>query len=325
MKALTGLLLTFAIVAAMADRACPADVVAEDQKLFDYLLSGFKTARDALKTGRFTAEGREIVESKKIGRREKQLKLFYAFDFSKGLLRFDSTETPQADAAGNVRIRGGRLIITPTVRIAQSATNLETVLLYPPDSHQPPQIAPFDVRVLGIASSRSIRLNYSLDVVYEAFRRNRKIQAISAEPSGIHRVTVHFGDPPSVQQTIWFDSERGFSPTRSELRKRKPGAELNWVDEPYNSSELTWEEHKGVWVPKTVVLVDRASSSTLRRELTFDWQDVNQSIADGTFTAHDFGLKLDDRIVDMRGARPVTVERIGRPAVRRNDLNRPGP
>jgi hypothetical protein len=165
---------------------------------FKQLLEGFKQQRDRLATGSFNAAGKIVTESDARGRRETKIDLYHAFDFKKHLSRFDYFES--TSEGEEPKQRGGRLIITPDGRMFQNVNNPKKVHIHSPSSNYPPEVRPFDVRVLGISDES---MQKPFEEAHDSLQNVLTLEAIAEASPAVYRITLLAGKPiPLLRRTI---------------------------------------------------------------------------------------------------------------------------
>jgi hypothetical protein len=144
---------------------------------------------------------------------ETPIDCFCAFDFPRGLYRFDRN----APTKGGI-VEGGRMIRTPPH--VYSTRGIETehlggVMQERPDSADVGHIAPFDIRCVGLFNFVGPYWERTFDTFYQGFS-TAKLEEFSEEGKGVYRLKWMFGNQDTAA-TLWLDSSKGCSWIRYEV------------------------------------------------------------------------------------------------------------
>ncbi len=171
------------------------------------------------------------------------------------------------------------------------------------DLKPPSEIAPFDVRVLGMLNPAALRNSgESLERVLTGLSRQE--WSVYEQADGLTWLKQTVNTVFSVIKIqILIDKQHGFTPLRLELNSSMKGR----GQEQTELVEMTWEEHQGTWVPRTFKMERRDPASLETHELSFDWQIVNSPIPSSVFSSEGLGLPARVGVVDRRLATPVVI------------------
>ena len=300
---------------------------------FRYLMAGMKDQREKLETGIFRAYGRFVyVEPKR--RQDEQIdgevQIFCAFDFPKDLIRIDSTHPvsivrKQGQPIAKAKNKGkeakeekngkegpndiektnsqtSKFIHTPAKSFRHSSGTALNVTIIGSDEPAPPGTNAFDVRIVGLAVLQSYQTLKSFPELYKIYDELGGIAVVEVEneTKGIYRMSFEKGD---IKKVVWIDEKRGFSPIRLEMGPPN--------QEPNVTSEGTWIEMEGVWVPKTFRIQQKYPGRLTSYALSFEWEAINKPIPDKWFTVE--GLEADQArlLWDYRiKGKPIVVGRL---------------
>jgi hypothetical protein len=223
------------------------------------LLANMKASRDLLKSGSYRASGAVLRNSNVRGVEPLlgRVEIFSAFDFEKGLLRFDQTQPVRRQIAGEEipdqdkveYIRTQELAITWIKPWRHKNLAINTAVgIHPPTLKPPLGISPFDVRSLGLTLWDDFKASTAFSASYETWDRSRRIE-VFPEANGVNRLRLVQGHRSGtyVPQDLWIDELQGFSPVR--LSYSIPPAERGQPEEYINACRMRWKQEAGVWVP----------------------------------------------------------------------------
>lgn len=142
---------------------------------------------------------------------------------------------------------------------------------------------------------------------------------------GIHELewVYSYGEAaPSVLVAKWWcDASQGGQPVRfvlqsKDVRENIP-VELKSPDRPpQEQAEYAWQKITDVWVLKSLDLTIRDRRVTEQWQLTFDWQSLNEPVAESRFDWQTWPLPNGSQVVDTRMGddKLMVVERVGQQA-----------
>ena len=190
------------------------------------LLARMKASRDSLKSGAYRARGKMVTNGD--GDEEPvqgDVAIFSAFDFDKGLLRFDHTRPVLR------RIDGDAVTVHDTSKYVRTPDSVITWLspwqlkdraaptwvgIHPPTiefRHGP--FTTLDVRTLGLCVWDDLWVGVPFSTSFETWDKSPWIET-EPEANGLHRLRLLEGHRRDtfLPQTLWLDERRGFSPIR---------------------------------------------------------------------------------------------------------------
>jgi hypothetical protein len=292
---------------------------------FDYVLTGFQDSRQRLKTGVCSVQGRKIDIDPVYGRLEGEVRLFVAFDYDAGLLRFDRTEPIRVGPDGNrdplpkagwvVGSEVGKYVKTPSRTLMWINDNPRTatkgaLVVHGPGLRAYKQASPFDIRVVGAGNYLVYTKNGQLDALVAGLR-SREGEAQVERPAPDRARLVFRSTVSEIR--IEFDESRQFVPTRCVATDRRPDGKL--ADRPSFESSTDWVKQVGVELPARLQLRYAASpQQELSYDLNFEWQRVNEPLPAELFQPQ--GMELPDGLAILRpqGGRvggTVSLGRVG--------------
>ena len=138
------------------------------------------------------------------------------------------------------------------------------------------------------------------------------VTAVEHESDDVFLVTYRLDDGNLIVRK-WFDSSKGFAPTRSEaiLKEGEKPAQL------LEKSSVTYQRFGEYLVYKSVILAYEPDTERERSiSYDFEWESVNEPVSDAFFTED--GLKVTGLVdvVDLRLGRPVVVRTLNQRPVK---------
>lgn len=271
------------------------------------------------------------------------MEAFCAFDWPAGRFRFDGREPfyvqeiqmppilpgspPPGPNAPRISIDGlqyinGKAARTPEYMVdwmGYGTESLNSVVIMPPETqfhYLGFGFTPFDVRTLGLTGIIGFEAARSLDLVTQHLT-SQAVDDVERLPNGIVQLTTFFDSIPEVdydnaRRLLRIDVERGQTPVyfaTLEDRFLKLG-----VTGPSQSAEVSWIQKNGAWVPAKFhirVLSPKTGLEHATYDLEFEWESVNEPVADELFSYKSFeGLPKGTPVYDRRNGR-VKLEVIG--------------
>jgi hypothetical protein len=228
----------------------------ESSNKFD--LESVLNARSLLRSGDAEVLITQVTKNEK----EKQV-CRLIFDFDRGYLRFDGFEgTDHWKFARN---------------LAQSLIEVDDAGFMdagPPDREMPAlQMRPFDIRLIGMMSIGEFEYRNKYEDCQHFLRKVAKLAESEAEKDGTIRMRWDYlvGGKDKANETIWFDKNQGFSPTRMTVTVTVTNDRNIYVD---TDTTTHWKSIGGVWVP-TDCRIEMPGAQHWY-ELAFKWQSVNE-------------------------------------------------
>lgn len=288
----------------------------DERAAAEFVLAGHRDSRERLRAGVVRGTGGRDFKSKRTGiDTNVEVKVFWAFDYDRGVLRFERVE-PAVNPKSNSPW-GGRFLRTPTC-VAQCVARANTVSIRPPGTEPFGRILPFDVRAIGSLNLAELEGGSTFEDAFApgGFLSKAPLAEFSQESDSVYRLGWDLADG-QARRTMWFDSEFGYSPIRVEdsvygdAKRRRP---------PANVIETSWRKEGDAFIPVAVQLqqytggaggAEGATTSTAY-SFQFVWESVNREIPGEVFDPE----KLVDDVpktmfvLDNRlGGQPILVKR----------------
>ena len=175
----------------------------------------------------------------------------------------------------------------------------------------------FDVRSLGLVEYGllSTRIDEVMPGIARLWESAQVVDEAGGELLRVELNDVRYPDQNlGVRVTIWLDRRQGLQPIRTTYTAMKFDAEeIDEPPKPYSSTEISWIEFDGVWVPDSTDISAVTSAGQQRLRLGFEWKSVNRAIPDESFQVSSLDLPNKTAIADLRLSRdqPVLIGRIG--------------
>lgn len=297
----------------------PEKPPAEAQQLARFVFAGLQDSRERLKSGVFRAAG-YLEETTEEPRLKGEITVFGAFDFAHGLLRFDRLEPMRVvrrfkedgrkgrKKQGSLELGqvGGRFVRTNNQSIEWHKDS-RVAAIRPAREKAPGHIRPFDVRLVGLTNWGTLDAGETWESLFPELQR--RVTAMVREGETFYRATWIYAEA-GVKIDCWFDARQGFSPVRLEQRTRPVKNPGDWR-EASETGASTWAKVGEVWVPKTLSQETKSSGGSSRREISFQWENVNQGVENALFTWQGMGLPKGTQVIDRRLGRIVPVGIVG--------------
>ncbi len=261
-----------------------AHVNPEAQKLADYVLAGLEDARVRLQSGMFHATGHLDLTHRQVDPLEGPIELLSAFDFRSNMFRFDRLEptwlvsSPRELHKEGARkmsiVQHGGKYVKRADRTIQWMGAEPWVWIRRPNRSAHGAIRPFDIRVIGLLNWGSFDRWGTWERMLQIL--HRPVHDAVQENESLYRL-VWVNEKTGVRVDRLFDATVGFSPVRTEQRQRPPNATGPWPD-PSEVQGATWIRKNAVWVPTSWYQEILNPRDRRRRELTFEWQAVNEPL-----------------------------------------------
>lgn len=292
-------------------------------ELCEYVITGFISHRENLRSGAFRAQGKVDQSAKAIYPVHGDVKVFSTFDYERELFRFDRTEpvwvrpeegTSERIAQSEPRINGKVMLMLEN-RVVRTADEVmrwnETssgLTRVDRNDGQPERLSkPFDIRVVGFANWGTLDHDVPWKTIADYARR--PVAEIDMESEGVYRV-VWIDKDIRTRYVVWFDTAQGFAPIKYEqsiLRSESPD---KWSS-PVESGTAAWTLIDGVWLPQSYSQEKRdvATNVLASRTLHFEWLSVNQAVDDDLFTVDGLAPEEASLVVNRTLGVPVAIRR----------------
>ena len=157
----------------------------------------------------------------------------------------------------------------------------------------------------------SVQKNVTVESIIDSLSQ-KLVTAVEHESDDVFLVTYRLDDGNLIVRK-WFDSSKGFAPTRSEaiLKEGEKPAQL------LEKSSVTYQRFGEYLVYKSVILAYEPDTERERSiSYDFEWESVNEPVSDAFFTED--GLKVTGLVdvVDLRLGRPVVVRTLNQRPVK---------
>jgi hypothetical protein len=301
-------------------RATSADIKPEEVELAEFVLQGMKTNRDLLQSGVFRTRGRKklAAEPGAIPAMDEPIEYFCAFDFARGMFRFDaqdwarigfSEDTARAkQGVVEVSKSDGKYVRTPKSSLHWSGHVPYRLIVDDPNSEPSRLEMVFDVRCLGMGFRHDLERFVEFPRLCELLSEQNIVEV--AKEGNVYRIAWLYGKYRNLKRTIWFDEQRGYSPIR--LEGIAPASSPSATKQ---ICEVSWDKLSDVWVPLTLCLEKvKGDKQEYKLDMAFEWESVNTPVPDRAFAAEGLGLPPSTEMVSTQLGKPVSLGRVaGRP------------
>ncbi|MCR4415565.1 MAG: hypothetical protein NUV77_24400 [Thermoguttaceae bacterium] len=296
-----------------------------------FVLMGLKDSRERLTSGVFRATGYlEQTVQEPVLRGE--ISIFCAFDFANGFLRFDRIEPGWVAPPREAKPPEGKIAKAPLVlrqlggRFARNAKasvewseGARFAALRRVEEDPPASVRPFDVRLVGLVNWGTLENGKMWEFGFPKLQS--RASGLVQESETLYRVSW-VDEKETAKRDCWLDAAQGFSPVRYEQRLRAVKGLGHW-GEPSEIGVATWIKINDAWVPKTLTQEQKYPRGFRRRELSFDWESVNQRVEPTLFTWQGMGLPNGTTVIDRRLGTTVTVATVGEDVFGPEELDAP--
>lgn len=233
------------------------------------LLIGIDDSRSRISSGAFRVSGTtvEMFSGKK--NREINEDMYMSFDFERGCIRAESGEagfllTPENAFQRFPAIPGD----------TETTVKQHDVTFLPAARH----VNPFDVRNLGFFTCRSRYFRFTYDD-FRVFMLNEAKVIETNEDNVLTEVQFAHAELKESNADnypvfrVWLDKERSYTTTRIDVGD-------------YQTSEISWEEMNGVYVPVSFRqrYDSKSSGMKINADWALTWESVNEPIPQELFT-----------------------------------------
>jgi hypothetical protein len=175
--------------------------------------------------------------------------------------------------------------MTPQKTIYLSETEGQSHLTLvdgPAPSHTTHQIAPFDIRSLGLQFWNRDSSLLDFEPLLKTWT-DARLEEVAKVSDHIYCITVSSGQNNASVRSVWVDDSRGFGPVRCEVSLRS--------GLPIYVSEMVWVQIHGTWIPKKYRNEMSTGSLTDTYDLSFKWDSVNKPVPPSLFTVAGLDVK----------------------------------
>lgn len=257
--------------------------------------------------------GTETVGSPRAGGspQKREIVGLVAFDLERRLWRNDKSRTTLYG-----KRFGARSLRTPDKDVFRHAGSGQISILpagglFSEESRAHPMSAVLDVRLAGVtlwAEFESAVITF--DDRFDVYGMLDESYLTTATPEVEHLLKLEW-TLSTFKRSIWFDRDRGMSPTRLELQCRSKDDGTDSWSAPFEVVRTEWtKHHSGLFVPVRVEF-DRIPSQWESRSLSyrFAWKSLNAGVPPGLLSIDSFKHRGENvTVVDHRGDKPIIVE-----------------
>lgn len=247
--------------------------------------------------------------------RTEDVECFCAFDFARGLYRFDRNVARRDGVE-----QGGKFIRTPShafellgkvPELARSAVITRTR----PGNSGNGIVAPFDIRIIGLFNLVGAYWERSLDENLKSLSADNFIE-FAAESDNVFRLTWKRGNDRLTRYSLWIDTEKGYSWIRWKSTYDANSALIDIL------AETGWDEKNGVWVPISMHLKDQQTSiGTTEADWSIEWESVNEPVDSKYFDPQDLAPGTEVAMYsDEVGEKPIYLGLVGSAPVKPREV-----
>lgn len=292
------------------------------QQQKEFILAGLQDNNNRLRQGIVRAKG--FVSNSEKSRGGGELMVYIVFDQDSQRVRFDNrmpafhlspeNPTPHLGISGGKSVKTAEYVINAPF---DDKGEIHSVWIEKPDAAINETIKPFDFRTLGLQPAANLRKGNKFEIVIERLKKISKTftDSVKEENNSIYRFDRTYNNQAASQtrHTIWFDGNRGFTPSRFESRDSVITDGVMTWSEPTQYAEVSWRKVHDVWVVSTAKIVEGKSPNNVNtQELAFDWESVNIVPDSKLFTEDGLGLKAGTyTMLDYRLGEPILLKREG--------------
>ncbi len=275
-----------------------------------FLLDGIRAQRETLESGSFRVSGRVLSGSNhEQGGIQGQLRIFCAFDFPSGKLRFDREEPKDYPVVGTeteeALIQGGQWVRTRDHVISLMRGRDVVHVLPVHNTNASLWAKPFDVRALGMSFRYELDRGTQFEEVWENYK-SLPVTDVEEQVDGMWKIAWIGGDEIKTKVEMTLDTQHGYWPLELSVQSSVPASEgPRWMPANF-TSELSIREVSGCWVPS----VYSWRTPEYSQNLDFEWESLNRPLEEELFTADGFELSSANRIVDKTLGAPIVVRNL---------------
>ncbi|MCO6045235.1 hypothetical protein NG895_15090 [Aeoliella sp. ICT_H6.2] len=300
-QALAGTLLAIGIVGYSPCLAAVDDAEQVLQKLAN--------SRVQLTSGIYRIEGERHIQR---GERDERypVTMRCAFDHAKKSSHFQRSERIPWLEDG-VQVDGGlevglQLIRRPdSIYLYRSGVGPEALTIRSPDFAIESPVMPIDIRTLGLTTFVEGEQARRLELALESFSPEGVVKC--EKNDGVWEIQWRISSKgPTIMTTLQVDETKQFSPIKLSYHlehTQADGAQEQWGQ----TSEVTWKEVSGVWVPESARIEHRNARTTTTYDLKVAWEKVNEAIDPAQFEMKSMELPGPTLVSDHRTGGPVLV------------------
>jgi hypothetical protein len=167
----------------------------------------------------------------------------------------------------------------------------------------------FDVNALGLYGYLEFQEGKPLEELLNDFRVVERCEVKEAG-NGVVTLSQPFDESTTLSHwEISIDTRRGFTPLRAQMIEYNKKTGVTAVTQ---SSDTTWSEINGAWVPKTFKIWCGSTNPKgvnvyHSQEFTFAFERVNEPIDDTEFSYKSFPASPDVAVIDETAQNPIRL------------------
>jgi hypothetical protein len=265
---------------------------------YSFLLAGFVSERERLRSGVVTVV--ENISAERLGAASNAQSTL-TFDFNQEKIRLNR----------DIGEKSTSYIRTPDFAASAAFANNEleggVVEKTKPDVAPLRRFGYFDIHKVGLVTASQLLDNRHADLGLNQLVKmlaEQEVVSVEKDDNGLYVITTRI-EKMGTERTMWIDANRGYSPTRFELRfAPKKGGKSTVL----HNCETEWQQIQNIWVP--VRFVDTGKNG-LRAELTLSWSRINETPPDSIFAIEDIDVSSSSyaMYVDSR-LDPPLIEKV---------------
>lgn len=273
--------------------------LAPDNELVKFVLTGIRSAHDQLRSGAFRVVDTTFQsKAPDVGPDEEdltqELRVYYAFDRVRDLLRYDERHVHGPLAA----LHGVRYIYTGDRCYYRLLDNVE-IYVYPRNDVPVFDMRPFEVQQIGLGNVFEFRDRLAFDSLCDRF--SNTFTSVKQPANEDKTVDLLFLAPKAKANfMLRVDPKKSYLPVLLEMR-------YDGSEQPFAVTETQWEFRDDVWVPISMICNYRQPNGITRRKLSFEWESINRLLDDNLFSKEAMDIKKGNLFVDytVNPAKPV--------------------
>jgi hypothetical protein len=275
----------------------------DSSKLAEFLLTGWRSEREKLVTGKVLIQGTDTRISG-----NSPIKVSFTFDHPKGMRKYRVFWKGRYD---------GWWTITPEL-LAQCTNNAAPLVqLIKPTDPALDYVREFDPRCFGMGVLGDLDRGVKFEDLVKNLNSStpQAVWEVNKVKDGLYQLACRPPDdfrPPNgkgalAKCTMVINEHKGFSCERFEVFTQRD-TKAKWTRA--SSTSAMWEEQNGTWVP-TSVTAEGISKDRIGLKLA--WENVNEPVANDEFEIDNLGAPPGTLIADARLSRdnPIIVGKVG--------------
>lgn len=279
------------------------------EKLAKSLFAKFRASRLKLRSGMFEAMEMKASKHPERGEHKTFARIFSAFDYKKGLLRYDDEPGDAAPTKRYFRTLDRSVLysISPRARFLS---------IRKPDGFKK-RVEPLDARLFGFVSMFEQKIAWSRGSTFETFyslytERCRVKDVRKRANNQFHIILSHTVGKLKlpVERHLWIDAAKDYVPVRYQHRHLDPRTK-KW-SKFHAVVETKWTKQSGIRVPVSIHSRSGTRSRTITK-LRLTWNSINEKVPEIHFQRKGLNPKPGTEVIDFRSGKPKRIEVIGKP------------